>query len=416
MTRRTLDVALPRAIDCSDCADALHLRLSETAGVSNVTVDHVHRKVFVEVEDDDAVYGNLVGELTRIFVGDDETVGLDARHRRYHTTRTSQDASKARAARSSVRPELARASKDGFAERREAAMRNRKRLGFVLVAGTLIMASQVIGGLLANSLVLLADAAHYATDIVAVMLAFLAIGWGMKQATGRKTFGYERVEVVAAFLQAIGLWAISLYLLWESYQRILDPPEVGAPIVIIVGGASLVANLGLAWVLHQGSGQNINVRAAYLHILSDVLGSAAALVAGVLVYWRGWHVADPILTLFITALILVFTVRLTRQTLHILLEGSPRHLDPVEVEASLKAIDGVQEVHDLHVWTLTSGVDSLSAHVVLANEPLDDRVAHAIHERIRERYRIEHITVQVESPECPCDTFQHRWHTGPRAS
>lgn len=297
-------------------------------------------------------------------------------------------------------------------EVRQLALTNRRRLLFVLVAGTVIMAAEVWGALFANSLVLLADAVHYATDLFALLLAFVAVTWATKAATKRKTFGYHRAEVVAAFINALALWAISLYFVWEAVQRIRDPPQVGGAVVLAVGGFTLVANGFLAWVLHRASARNINLQAAYLHILSDVLGSAAALMAGALISLKGWHVADPILTLFVSALIVVFAWRLTQQTLHILLEGSPSHADPGKVAAALLSVPSVRGVHDLHVWTLTDGMDSVSAHVVLDAPAKDDRVSHEIQRRLREDFRISHVTVQVEDPDCPCDTLEHRWHTG----
>jgi cobalt-zinc-cadmium efflux system protein len=396
MAQRTLEVPLPRTVTCSDCAGALHKRLAQTPGVHLVTFDNSNRKAFVEIDEDafpEAAMAILLGDA---LTGGTRGQSLARFHERGHRTPP----------RASPRAAIEETTEDDVAGR---ARRNRTRLLMVAVAGTLIAAAEVAGGLLANSLVLLADAAHYLTDIAAVLLAYFAIGWGLKAATGAKTFGYQRAEVVAALVQALALWAVSIYFIWAAYQRIRQPPEVEGAIVIVVGAASMVANAGLAWILHQGSGHNINMRAAYLHILSDVLGSMAALAAGLAIYFWELHVADPVLTLVVTALILVFAWRLTKQSMHILLEGTPEDLDPKAVEASILDVDGVQGVHDLHVWTLTSGVDSLSVHVVLAEEPSDDAISHRIHDLIRDRYRIHHITVQVEAPDCPCDTMQHQW-------
>ncbi len=329
MGRRTMAIPLPRTVRCEDCADTLHVRLAQTPGVHNVTFDNSNRKVFVTADEDDFVYGTFMGVIAGAFSGSRQPEGLAAGHRGHD----EQDAAPT--------DDPAPTEYEGAPDDGRKPGQNRKRLLFVAVVGAFIMTGEVVAGVAANSLVLLADAAHYATDLLAVLLAYFAISWGLKAATQQKTFGYQRAEVIAAFVQAIGLWAISLFFLWEAYQRIQDPPEVGGPIVAVVGGATMILNAGLAWVLHQGEGQNINMRAAYLHILSDVLGSAAALVAGVLVVWRGWHIADPILTLFITGLILIFTLRLTKQTLHILLEGTPTHVDPAEVESSLLAMEGV---------------------------------------------------------------------------
>lgn len=298
---------------------------------------------------------------------------------------------------------------DAIGGRRREALDHRRRLAIVGTIGCVVVAVELVAGVLANSLVLLADATHYATDLMSVLLAYIAVGWAMRPANRRKTFGYQRAEVVSAFIQAIALWIVGAFFLWESYERVLAPPPVDGAVVFWVGLGTLAVNGALAATLHRGSSKNLNLRAAYLHIMSDVLGSAAAVVTGFLVQWKGWSVADPLLTLFITLLLLVFAWRLTRQTLHILLEGTPAHVDPADVEAALLRIEGIQNVHDLHLWTLTSGADSLSAHVVLDREPSDDRIAHLVHARMSERYGIDHVTVQVESPNCPCTMQHHRW-------
>ena len=297
----------------------------------------------------------------------------------------------------------------GFGERGQLALKARKRLLVVAVVGSLVLLAELVGGLASNSLVLIADAGHYATDLASVVLALVAVHWSLKPATARKTFGHHRTEVVAAFVQAIALWAISAVFLYEAALRLRDPPKVEGPIVLAVGALTLAANLALAWILRAGSGHSINVRAAYLHILSDVLGSAAALVAGALIHYKGWHVADPLLTVFVTLLILAFTLRLTRQTLHILLEGTPHDVRAQDVEQALAQMPGVKEVHDLHIWSHTSGMNSLTAHVVLEKAPADDGAIHAIHGLVRARFRLDHVTIQLEDPSCPCDTLRHKW-------
>ncbi len=291
---------------------------------------------------------------------------------------------------------------DHGAELKEMAATRKMRLWVAIMLGACVMATEIAGGLAANSLVLLADAAHYATDIAAVALALVAVMWSEKAATHSKSFGYQRGEVIAAFINALALWAISVYFIWEAYQRILNPPAVHGPIVFLIGFVTLAANIALAKVLHGGSHGSINMKAAYLHVLSDVLGSAAALAAGALVYYKGWNIADPILTLFITLLILAFTWKLTRQTLHILMQGTPKHLNAHDVEASLSSIASVKEVHDLHMWTLTDGHHTLTAHVVLDATPSDDKVMHRIHDLLKTKYNLDHVTIQVESPDCPC--------------
>jgi cobalt-zinc-cadmium efflux system protein len=284
-----------------------------------------------------------------------------------------------------------------------AAQGNRRRLWVVLLVALAVMLAEVVGGLVANSLVLLADAAHYATDVLAVGLALFAMGVAARPADESRTFGYRRAEVLAAFANAAALWGVSAWLLFEAWRRLRAPEEVGGVTVMVVGGFTLVANGGLALLLARASGRNLNVRAAYAHLLSDVGGSAAAVIAGALVAFAGWRAADPLLTLLVTALILVFAWRLARETLHILLEGAPVHLDVAEIRRAIAEVARVQEVHELHVWSLADGHEVLSVHVVLDAPPADDHVTHDIHERLREKFRIDHVTVQVESPGCPCE-------------
>ncbi|MHB1262201.1 MAG: cation diffusion facilitator family transporter [Thermoplasmatota archaeon] len=294
----------------------------------------------------------------------------------------------------------------GHAHAHEGRARaDRKRLALVAAVGAVVMGTEVYFGLRANSLVLLADAGHYATDLGSLLLALLAAHWALKAPTPVKTYGYARAEVLMAFVQALALWAISAVFVWQAVLRLRDPPEVEGPIVLIVGAGTLVVNAGLALVLRSAQ-KGINLRAAYLHILSDAMGSAAAVVAGALVFAFGWHIADPLLTLFTTLLILVFTWRLTRQSLHILLEGTPGHAATNAVEAVVRAVEGVEDVHDLHVWTHTSGVDSLTVHVV--GQP-NTGIARRVGSAVREAFGIQHITVQVEAPEAPCDTLRHGW-------
>lgn len=391
MEAGSLEFPLPRQLACNECGHALHRSLAQIPGVRGATVDLTSNRVVIQTTNEGYDYAALLSTLGRI--------GGGWFHDRGHP-------SEAVPAATAVDPPQTHLHSS---EIRAMAHTNRRRLFVVLVGGLIVMSAEIVGGILSNSLVLLADAAHYATDILAVLLAFLAVSYGLRPATGQKTFGFQRVEVIAAFLQAILLWAVSVLFIWEAFERIRTPAVVDGWVLLVVGSLSLVANIGLAWILRRGSEHSINVRAAYLHILSDVLGSAAAVAAGFFIQVFGFYPADPILTIFVTILLLIFTWRLTRQTWHILMEGAPSRLDPADVESSMRDVIGVKEVHDLHIWTLTSGVDSLSAHVVLDERPTDDRVAHEIHGRIRNKYNIHHITVQVESPDCPCDTVRHRW-------
>lgn len=281
--------------------------------------------------------------------------------------------------------------------------KNQRRLLWVLGIGTLVMASQIVGGLLSNSLVLLSDAAHMSTDIASVALAYGAAVLATRPATGSKTYGYARAEIVAAFLNALALWFVSAYFLYEAWQRLKAPPEVDAPIVILVGSVSLVANVALAYILHRGSGQSLNVRSAYVHILSDALGSAAAIVAGVGIYYFDARWLDPATTMLIAVLILLWTWRLTRDTLHILLEGTPHALSAEAVRGTITGVPGVVQVHDLHVWSITTGMENMSAHVVVDDPGQGPAVVRAIRERLRADHSLSHVTIEIEARDSDCE-------------
>lgn len=399
---RRVEVPLPGGLECADCVRALHEQLLDAPGIASATLDADRHLAAVETTGSP--------EEARILV---EAALIKAKGHALHADGADPDdgrgVDRPRREQDPGRGGHGHDGHDaahGVGGHRSLAQGNRARLMLVAGAGAAVTLVEVAAGLLSNSLVLLADAGHYATDLASVLLALAAVQWSLRPATARKTFGHHRSEVVAAFVQAIALWAISAVFLYEAYLRIRHPPEVQGPVVLAVGGLTLAVNLVLARVLRAG-GPNINMRAAYLHILSDALGSAAAVVAGALVSYKGWHVADPLLTIVVTVLILVFTVRLTRQTLHILLEGTPPGVRAHDVEGALLGIAGVREVHDLHIWSHTSGMNSLTAHVVLDAAPADDRVAHAIHDRVRQAFDIDHVTIQVESPGCPCDTLRH---------
>jgi cobalt-zinc-cadmium efflux system protein len=279
---------------------------------------------------------------------------------------------------------------------------NQRRLLLVICMGLVLLVAEVVGGLLANSLALYSDAAHVSTDVAALAIAYAAIRIAARPPSSSKSYGYYRAEVVAAFVNALALWGICAYLVYEAWQRLFAPPEVDGRLVMIIGGVSLVANLGMAAILHRGHEHNLNMRSAYLHVLSDALGSLAALIAGIGVTFYGAHWLDPATTLFISALILVWTYRLTRDTLHVLLEGTPVAVKHEEVRDTIASVPGVVAVHDLHVWSLTAGVDNLSAHVQVSDGAQGPRVVREIRVRLREKHSLSHVTIEVETDETEC--------------
>ena len=259
---------------------------------------------------------------------------------------------------------------------------------------------ELLGGLLANSLALLADAGHMASDVAALALALLALWLARQPATPQRSYGLYRAEVLVALLNGASLLAISGVIAWEAVQRLQHPPEVKTGLMLGVAVAGMVANGLVGWILSRGGvhHHNLNIRGALLHVLSDFLGSLAAIVAAGVMWVTGWYWADPVLSLAIGALVLWSAWQLVRESVDVLLEATPRHLDLDEVRTSMEAVPGVEAVHDLHIWTLTSGVIALSSHVEVrpgVNWPtLLARLAHLL----RERFGIVHVTLQPEAP------------------
>lgn len=284
---------------------------------------------------------------------------------------------------------------------------NQRRLLLVMGFGAVILVAELIGGFLANSLALLSDAVHMSTDVAAIGLAYAAARIAAWAPSAKKSYGWYRAEVVAAFLNAIALWVLSAYFLWEGWQRLRAPEAIDGPIVLGVGALGLAANVGMALILHRGTGHSLNVRAAYAHILSDALGSVAAVAVGIGATFYGVTWLDPVATLFISALILVWTYRLTRDSLHILLEGTPASVKPSDVRDTIVAVAGVRDVHDLHVWSLTTGVNNLSAHIMVDDTNEGPRIVKQIRERLLREHDLAHVTVEVEAvddPDCVrCD-------------
>lgn len=256
---------------------------------------------------------------------------------------------------------------------------------------------EVVGALLTDSLALLADAGHMLSDVAALALALFAIWIAQRPATPERTYGYYRVEVLAAGANALTLLGISLYIFWEAYQRLSHPPEVASGAMLVVAIAGLVANVAAAFVLHGGSEDSINMRGAFLHVLSDVLGSVGAIVAGAVMYLTGWYYADPLISVVIGLLVLLSGGRLLRETVDILMESTPRHIDVAKVEGALLSLPGVVGVHDLHVWTVTSGFLSMSGHLRIAQAD-GGRILGAATQMLREHFGIGHSTIQIEEP------------------
>jgi cobalt-zinc-cadmium efflux system protein len=263
------------------------------------------------------------------------------------------------------------------------------------------MVVEAIVGLLSGSLALLSDAGHMLTDAGALGLALYAQLLGARVRTGRKTFGFRRAEILAALVNGTVLLVSAIWIVVEATRRLGAPPPVRGANMLVVASIGLLVNLLAAWILSRDQSQNSNVRAAVSHVLADAAGSVAAIVAGALILWRGWTVADPVASLLISLLILVGAWRLVRDSVNILMEGVPDDLATDRVEAVIRQTPGVASVHDLHVWCVADGFPVLTVHVVLADGYHGTDVAKAVAARAESLLGVTHVTVQPEAPGSP---------------
>ena len=273
---------------------------------------------------------------------------------------------------------------------------NRRTLGTVLALTAAITVVEVVGGVLTGSLALLADAVHMLSDNVAISLALVAIWLASRPTTPQRTFGYQRAEILAALANGVVLVALAIWIFIEAYGRFGDPPEVLAGWMLVVALVGLAGNLVAAWILTRTAHSSLNVRAALRHVVADALGSAGVVVAALVVLGTGWRYADPVAGVLIALLVLASSWSVLRESVHILLEGTPRGIDARELAAQLTAVPGVVDVHDLHIWTITSGFTALAAHVLV--EPGEDGHARRrdLELLLARDYGIEHTTLQVE--------------------
>ncbi len=275
---------------------------------------------------------------------------------------------------------------------------NRRPLAIALGITLVFLVVEVVGGVLTNSLALLADAGHMATDAAALALALFATWLARRPVTPERSFGFYRAEILAALVNATTLVVVSIYIFWEAARRLGDPPHVEGGLMLAVAVAGLVANAAAAWVLSRGGGNqhDLNTRGALLHVIGDMPGSAGAIVAAVIILLTGWNAADPILSAGIGLLVLWGAWRLLRESVDVLLEATPPDIDADEVKRAMGAVPGVAGVHDLHVWTVTSGLVAMSAHVEVDEGANWTAVLSALAALLRERFGIAHATLQPE--------------------
>ena len=289
---------------------------------------------------------------------------------------------------------------------------SKRSLAAALVLITTYMVAEVVGGILSGSLALLADAGHMLTDAAAIALALAAMYLAGKPYTARRTYGYHRLEILAALANALALWLVAAGVVWEAVQRLSEPPDVQAPIVVAVGAVGLVVNIAAAWILHGAAKHSLNVAGAFAHVMADLAASVGVLISGGLVWVFGWRIADPIVSIFIGAIILASTWRLLARVVHVLLEGVPEHVDIRELCTRMEALEGVTLVHDIHVWTISPGNDALSAHVLVDPdypEPLDP-LLRRLRRIASEEFGIHHITIQIEGSAEDCTEHHHFDH------
>lgn len=278
---------------------------------------------------------------------------------------------------------------------------NARRLAWVLALTALVMVAEAIGGWLAHSLALLADAGHMLADVAALGLALVVVRMAQRPATPERSYGLVRLEIFAALVNGAMLIVIALGIGIEAVRRLQAPPAVHGGMLLVVASVGLVANLVGVSILHHGHDHSLNQRGAYLHVLSDLLGSVGAVLAGIAVVTIGWRLADPIVSLGIGLLVLNGAWRLVRESADVLLEATPAHIALATVHERLASLPGVSSVHDLHVWTLTSGVIAMSGHLVVRNPEQNQQILESAQARLGE-LGIHHVTIQMERDET-CD-------------
>ena len=291
------------------------------------------------------------------------------------------------------------------AEHNHSHHQNKHTLLIAFVIITAFMIVEAIGGYLTNSLALLADAGHMLSDSISLGVAYLAFTVGEKAADQMKTYGYKRFEILAAVFNGATLVLIALYIFYEAYHRLMAPPDIATTGMLFISVIGLLVNVFVAWILMRGGDTkgNLNLRAAFLHVLSDLLGSLGAITAALLILFFGFTWADPLASVFVAVLVLISGWRVTREAVHVLMEGTPKNVDLDQVADAIKAVPGVSSIHDLHVWSITSGRNAMSGHVVI-KESMSLQESQSILREIEQtlaKLKIGHVTVQLETQDHP---------------
>jgi cobalt-zinc-cadmium efflux system protein len=275
-----------------------------------------------------------------------------------------------------------------------------KRLLTLSLAVTAAIAVvEVVGGILSNSISLVSDAVHVFTDVMAIALSLFAITMAARSHAGAMTFGYHRAEVLAALANGVALSAISVWVLYEAVLRVMSPRLIDAPLMLTAAGIGLAGNLVVMFMLKHHAGKSINVQSAFVHVVYDAVSSVAVIITGLIAFATGITIVDPLVAFLIAGLVARSAYSIVRSSTHILLEGAPRQLDMQQIVATIKQLDGVVDVHDLHVWTISTGMDALSGHVVVRDQMLSQssKLLDDINRALAERYNITHTTIQMEN-------------------
>jgi cobalt-zinc-cadmium efflux system protein len=291
---------------------------------------------------------------------------------------------------------------DHVHEHHSSTITNQRRLLIALAITGLMTVVELVGGLLSNSLALLGDAGHMFTDTLALGLSVVALSLARRPASQTRTYGFHRAEVLAALANGTILVLICGFIFYEAYQRFVNPPEVRGTLMLAVAAVGLAANVFGIVILRSASRDNLNVRGAFLHMWGDTISSVGVIVGGVIILATGWTMVDPIISISIGLLILRGAAKLVLESSDILLEAVPKHLDVVQISDALKEIEGVRDVHDVHLWTITSGIYALSCHLLIEDRTVSSssHIVESVNELLSQKFGIGHSTLQLECEEC----------------
>jgi cobalt-zinc-cadmium efflux system protein len=288
-------------------------------------------------------------------------------------------------------------------ETRHISDKGRKPLKIALAIVLVILVAEVVGGILSNSLALLGDAGHMLVDGLALGLSLFAMTLARRPATSEKTFGYHRAEIMAALANGIILVLVSAFIFYEASQRFAEPPQIQTPLMLGIATIGLAGNLAGFLLLRRYVHQSLNIKAAFWHIIGDTISSVGVIIGGVIILLTGWYIVDPIIAVLIGCIILWGAVRIVRESTDILMESVPRHVQVDKVVELIKNVPGVEDVHDIHIWTITSGLHALSAHVRIRDQMVSRsaEIVEMVNKQLSEDFNIRHTTLQLECESCP---------------